>query len=52
MEGGVAKLLLKVFDSQENFNNDYESGHTEFRLKKDEAVELINGLKNLYNLQD
>jgi hypothetical protein len=52
MEGGVAKLLLKVFDSQENFNNDYESGHAEFRLKKDEAVELINGLKNLYNLQD
>jgi hypothetical protein len=34
MEGGVAKLLLKVFDSQENFNNDYESGHAEFRLKR------------------
>ena len=52
MEGGVAKLLLKVFDSEENFNEDHEEGHAEFRLKKDEAVELINGLKNLYNLQD
>jgi hypothetical protein len=52
MEGGVAKLLLRVFDSEENFNKDHEEGHAEFRLKKDEAVELINGLKNLYNLQD
>ena len=52
MEGGVAKLLLRVFDSEENFSKDHEEGHAEFRLKKDEAVELINGLKNLYNLQD
>ena len=52
MEGGVAKLLLRVFDSEENFSKDHEEGHARFRLKKDEAVELINGLKNLYNLQD
>jgi hypothetical protein len=38
MEGGIAKLLLKVFDSEENFNGDHESGHAEFRLKQDEPL--------------
>ena len=50
MEGGVAKLLLKVFDSEENCNNDHESGHAEFRLKQDEAIALIEGLTKIYNL--
>jgi hypothetical protein len=50
MEGGVAKLLLKVFDSEENFNSDHESGHAEFRLKQDEAIALIEGLTKIYNL--
>ena len=52
MEGGVAKLLLKVFDSEENFNNDDEAGHAEFRLQRDEAVALIEGLKEIYNLKE
>jgi hypothetical protein len=50
MQGGDAKLLLKVFDSEENFNNDYEAGHAEFRLKKDEAIALIEGLTKIYDL--
>jgi hypothetical protein len=50
MEGGVAKLLLKVFDSEENFNADHEAGHAEIRLKKDEAVALIEGLTKIYDL--
>jgi hypothetical protein len=50
MEGGVAKLLLKVFNSEENFNEDHEEGHAEFRLKKDEAIALIEGLTKIYDL--
>ena len=52
MEGGVAKLLLRVFDSEENFNKDHEAGHAEFRLQQDEAVALIEGLKEIYNLKE
>ena len=40
MEGGVAKVTL-----------DLDEGHASFRLKKDEAMELIDGLAKLYDLQ-
>ena len=50
MEGGVAKVVVKVFDTEENFNKDHEEGHAEIRLKEDEALQLIRGLAKIYNI--
>ena len=53
--GGTARLFLKVFDNEEGLKADEEGrwgavGHAEFRLEKDEAVALIKGLTEIYNL--
>lgn len=42
MQGGAAKVVIDL---------DSEDGHAAFRLEKDEAVELIKGLKEIYNIE-
>jgi hypothetical protein len=54
-DGGIARLYLKVFDNEEGLKADEEGkagavGHAIFRLEKDEAVALIKGLTEIYNL--
>lgn len=43
MEGGVARVTINLDDQE---------GHADFRLKKDEAVALIEGLTEIYNLNE
>lgn len=42
MQGGVVRVSVDL-DSQD--------GHATFRLEKDEVVELIKGLKEIYNIE-
>ena len=55
MDGGTATVYLKVFHDEEGVRADEEGragavGHAIFRLEKDEAVALIEGLTEIYNL--
>jgi len=42
MEGGVARVSILLDD---------QKGHADFRLEKDEAIALIEGLTKLYDLK-
>ena len=43
MSGGVARVSILLDD---------QKGHADFRLEKDEAVALIEGLTKIYNLRE
>ena len=49
-DGGTATVYLKVFNNEEGLKADEEVGRATFRLEKDEAVALIEGLTEIYNL--
>lgn len=55
IDGGTATVYLKVFDDEEGLRADEEGragevGRATFRLRKNEAVALIEGLTEIYNL--
>ena len=54
-DSGTATVYLKVFNNEEGLRAEEDGkalavGYATFRLKKDEAMALIEGLTEIYNL--